>query len=170
MINKEKAKLGGHLKITEICQLTGKEMVVFDDKNVVTDAGFATFFQRATQNTGGSYLYNIVLGDDYGSGDLLNPEPASASYTQADQNDVYEIPNSDITFTYPTTNVVRLETTLDGTYIMDTFYPSETELQYTSATTRFQNGSVFSYKRFPVRSISRLVSIQIVWTITINEV
>lgn len=170
MINKEKAKIGGHLKIIEICQVTGKECVVFDDENVVTDTGFATFFQRATQSTGGSYLHNIILGDDYGTGDLLNPEPADASYTQANQSVVYEIPNSDITFTYPTTNVVRFETTLDGTYIMDTFYPTETELQYTSATTRFQNATVFSYKRFPVRSISRLVSIQIIWTITINEV
>lgn len=169
---KNKAKIKGHLKIIErpINEPESEGIVTFDEDNVVTDAGFSTFFQRITSSSGGSYLYNIILGDDVGTGDVFTPEPAESSYTSANQNNVYEIPNADIVFTYPTANVIRMETTLNGDYIMNTFYPAETDLQYTSATTRYQDASVFSYKRFPVRSISRLVSIQIIWTITFTEV
>lgn len=66
--------------------------------------------------------------------------------------------------TLPDGNTLQVGTLIDGKFVMDTYFPNEVDVVYNSATIRFENDEVFSYKRFPVRTISRLVDVQVIWT------
>lgn len=175
MQEKVKSFIRGHLKMVEINRETGERSVVFDDDNVITLQGFQAIMDRILTETSepaisGAYIWNIVLGDDVGSGDQFSPEPADDTLTDSDQNVVYSIPNEDITFNNPTPKLLELGTILDGQAIMDSNFPTDVDMRYTSATIRFFDGKTLSYKRFPVRSLSRAIDIQITWQITFEEV
>jgi len=179
-MNIEKSKFGPHGHLTMIAHTkdpkTGEiksSETIFDEDNVITNEGLAEAMKRLTFPDGDSnavdaYVYNIVLGDDVGTGTLLDPQIAVSSLKSTDQSVVYEIPNSDISFTYTTSTELKLGTMLNGTSILDTYFPNDVDMRYTSATIRLKNGKSLSYKRFPVRSLSRLVDIEIIWTLTLE--
>lgn len=144
----------------------------FEEHNVITAQGASEFLARLTKNdstVNNSYVRNIVLGDDVGTGTLLNPQSANETYTSTNQTSVYTISNNDITVTYPDPFTFEFNTILDGTYILDTYFPSDIEMRFTSATLRYNNGKTLAFKRFPVRSLSRLVDIEIRWTVSLKE-
>lgn len=160
--------------MTEICKETGKERILFDDDQAITLEGFSEMAKRMTYPTQhaditGSYFDHIVLGDDIGDGTIFQPEPATANMTAADQNVVYTIPAEDIIINYLSPTEFEFTTVLDGSLILDNYFPNEVDMRYTSATLRLANGKAFSYKRFDVKSLSRLVSIKIEWTIILSE-
>lgn len=162
-------KMYGHLSIKPTYKPTGQVIDGFDDRNVITFQGTSTILNRITTPSGGSYVTHIALGDDVGNGTILQPEQATESLSGGSQAIVYEVPVNDITITYPNTYTFTMGTVLNGTDILDSNFPDEIDLRFTSATIRFNNGDVLSYKRFPVRSLSRLVDIEITWTISLKE-
>lgn len=160
----------GRLKIREKHAITGDLIrEEFSEHNVVTIQGASVFLERLTKNTGGSYIYTIYLGDDVGNGSLLNPESEKETYTGAIQNIIYQIPVNEITISYPDPFTFEIATVLSGTTILENMFPNEIDLRFTSATIRFANDDVFAYKRFPVRSLSRLVDIELIWTVSLKE-
>jgi len=162
----------GHLAIREFDSVTGEMLGEYSEDNVVTLEGYAEVMTRILEegpSIEDSILETIVLGDDTGDGDLLDPEPATDGLTGASQNIIYEVRPIDMEFNRITSRTTEAVTFLDGTYIMDTFYPNEVDIRYCSATLRFRNGVTLSYKRFPARSISRLISIQMIWSITFDK-
>lgn len=170
---KDDLPLNGHLRIREKDALSG--MILheknFDEHNVITLMGISKFIERTTQgNTGTSWIETIYLGDDVGSGNLLNPEEEKDTFTGATQHIVYEVPINSISITYPDPFTFEVSTVLNGTNILDSNFPGDIELRFTSASVRFSDGDVFSYKRFPVRSLSRLVDIELNWTISFNQI
>jgi hypothetical protein len=161
----------GHIAMITTDKETGKVLDTYSEDNVITVQGFSQMVKRLTfvdsnSQITNSYFHNFTLGIDVGSGTLLNPQQPTEFLTSANQTVVYAVPNSDMVYEYPNSKVFRFRTILDGDEIMNTVFPSEIEMRYTSATLRFGNGVTFSYKRFPVRSLSRLVDIEIIWTIT----
>jgi hypothetical protein len=157
----------------EINKATGEIEYEYIDNNVVTEQGINTLFLRAVlaDTNADMTLDHFVLGNDTGNEEnpgqgygVLNPKPAEKSYTILNQFSVYEVPKTDMVLDYPDANTLQAGTLLDGKYILDTFFPGEVDLQYTSATFRFSNNTAFSYKRFPVRSLSRLIDLQIIWS------
>lgn len=178
-MNIEKSKFGPHGHLTMIAHTKDPETgevvnseTVFDEDNVITNEGLAEVMKRLTfpdgnANAVDAYVFNIVLGNDVGNGDLLNPQIAVSSLKSSDQSVVYEIPNADIAFTYVTATELQLGTMLNGTAILDAYFPNEVDMRYTSATIRLKNTKSLSYKRFPVRSLSRLVDIEIIWTLNV---
>ena len=154
---------------------TGEVVDQFDEMNTITEESFSLMLKRMTYPTGnaeiaGAYLYQFILGDDVGTGSLLNPQPAVSTLTSSDQNVVYTVPNSDMAFNYVSNTELELRTVLDGDVILDNFFPAGTiEMRYCSATIRYQDGTTFSYKRFPVRSLSRLINIEIIWNVNFSE-
>lgn len=170
----EQSNMKGHLTMTEIYKPTGERNVVFDEDNVITIEGFSEVMKRITYTTSngdisGSYIHNIVLGDDVGSGTLFEPEDANNLLTAGSQSTVYTIPNEDINFNYLNSQTLEMGVVLNGTEILNANFPQEVDMRYTSATVRFYNGKCYSYKRFPVRSLSRLVDIEIIWRISLTE-
>lgn len=144
----------------------------FHEDNVITSQGAAELLGRMTRNTSATedaYVKTIAIGSDVGNGTLLNPQMADESFTAAMQDIVYEVPVGSVTITYPDPFTFEVNTVLDGTYILDTFFPTDIELRFTSATIRYANMKALSYKRFPVRSLSRLVDIEIRWTVSLKE-
>lgn len=162
----------GDLAITSRLKEDGRIIDQLDERNVVTAQGASDLLARVTKNdatVSNSYVKTIALGDDVGDGTLLSPEQASELSTGTMQSVVYTVPVSDITITYPTPFSFEISTVLDGTYILENFYPSDIEMRFTSATIRYESNKTLSYKRFPVRSLSRLVDIEIRWTISLKE-
>lgn len=173
MANNERLGVEGILTIREFSKETGELIGEYEDKNVITELGMNTLFLRMALADADTTmkLQNIVLGEDYGieedaSGGwtVFNPKPAEKHYTTSNQFSVYAVPEADMVFDYPDQNTLQIGTLLDGKYILDTFFPNEVDMRYTSATFRFANATTFSYKRFPIRSLSRLIDVQIVWT------
>ena len=166
--------VNGHLTMITKNRETGEIIDEFSEDNVITVFGFSELLSRFNKPTAdtsisGSYLYTIKLGDDVGTGTLLVPEDANESLLSVDQSVVYTVPNTDMVLTYLSSKEFKYSTVLNGQTILDTYYPTDIEMRYTSATMRLFNDGSFSYKRFPVRSLSRLVDIDITWTFTFAE-
>lgn len=169
----------GWITIREISKETGEILSEFTDKNVITEQGINTLFLRMVLNDNENTMKfsRFKLGIDYGLEEDANadwtvftPKPAEKHYTSLNQYVVYEVPELDMVFDYPDQNTFQASTLLDGKYILDTYHPDDVDLRYTSATLRFFNETTFSYKRFPVRSLSRLIDVQIIWTFKfVNE-
>lgn len=172
MTEKDNIDLNGHLQIRAKDAMSGDIIYseAFDDHNVITSKGASIFLDRVTKSAEAAYITTIYLGDDVGNGNLLNPEEEKESYTNINQNIVYQIPVSDITLTYPDPFTFELATVLNGTAILDSMFPTDIDMRFTSATIRFSDDEVFAYKRFPVRSLSRLVDIELVWTVSFKEI
>lgn len=164
-------RIQGKLKITTTDIETGEVIDVYGfDKNMVVDSGVDTMWLRAaTDDVSEQYrLDTIHLGDDYGSDTLwgiFNPEPPSRGFTSANQNVTHVLQS--VQFDFPTDEFLRVTASVSGTELMNTYFPAEIDYRFTSATLRFNNGSVFSYKRFPIRSISRAVNVEFDWRFSI---
>lgn len=165
----------GFLTIKEIDKKTGEVLSEYDEQNVITREGFANVLSRISRTTvddedvQNMFIKTIVLGDDIGNGTIFNPSPATSTLTSIDQSVVYEVPENDMNFNYVSSTTLELNTVLDGTVILDALFPEEVDMRYTSATIRFHDGKTLSYKRFPIRSLSRLVDVQINWRIILDE-
>lgn len=168
--------INGVVTIRTICKSTGRILDEFKDNNVVTLDGMEHLWTRAESNaiTSDYTLQHFSLGSDYGAAEggdwnIFAPKPAQNNYTDVNQFVIYDDDPVNTVFEYPSENELQVGTLLDGEYILDTYSPSQVTVRYNSATIRFGDGTVFSYKRFPVRSISRLVDVQILWTFTLVD-
>ena len=159
----------GHVKMITRCLKTGDVLDVFEDHNVFLDQGrtelIASFTQGGARAQG---IKTIVIGDDVGTGTIMNPQPADVSLTEQNQTSVYQIdPINEISITYPSFNSVRITGSINGQVVMD-LYPDEPNVVYTSATIRLTDDKAIAYRRFPPRTISALISVDIIWTLTVN--
>lgn len=168
--------INGVITIRTLSKETGEVLDEFVDNNVVTLNGMQKLWTRmaSSENAAANKLSNFVLGSDYGveeGGDwtVFSPKPANKEYTKDNQIDFYTDSESNIAFTYPSDTEMQVGTILDGTYIINNFFPDETIVFYNSATIRFGDGTVFAFKRFPVRSITKVVDVQISWRFTLVD-
>jgi hypothetical protein len=164
--------INGVLSIKTICKETGQVLDVFKDKNVITLDGMSKLWERMAGN--GDIISHFVLGSDYGveeGGDwnIFAPKPAENSYNTENQFAIYSDAPVNTVFEYPSITELQVGTLLNGERIIDELFPDEVTVRYNSASIRFGDDTIFSYKRFPVRSISRLVDVQILWTFTLVD-
>lgn len=161
------SRINGEIKIITRDKGTGSVIDVYDYcSNHVVDEGVVAMWQRgsATDPNEQVRLDTIKLGDDFGDTSrwsVFNPEPPSRGFTKTNQNVTYTIPSVD--YTFPTDVIMKVAATIDGKSMMDANFPDKVVYNFTSATLRFSNDIVFSFKRFPVRSISREVTVEIDW-------
>lgn len=149
---------------------TGEVIETFKEDNIVVDDGLDFIVTRlSTENTDSLILSSIKLGDDTGTGSVINPEMPTATYNSSNQNVIYEVPNAEISIDNPEPGALRFFATVNGATVMESF-PNDPNVVYTSATLRTVSDSVFSYKRFAGRTISALVSVDISWTIKLVRV
>lgn len=174
--DKQMGGIVGILTINSIDKKTGEVVDSFSDRNVVTLSGMGWMWKRLSQKDGSSpfRFHHFTLGDDTGEsegGDWNEffPKPADASYDKSFQDIVHEDSPDNLVDSYPTDNKLQLSSLLDGQAILDNEFPNETEVPYNSVTLRFANNEVFSYKRFPVRTITRLLDIQIIWEFSLVD-
>jgi hypothetical protein len=163
----ETLSIKGHLEITTTDISTGEVIDTFSEDNIYLNQGKEQLLKAFT--TPDSNLFNVktvVIGDDVGTGTVLLPEAPSATYTELNQAEVYSVPVENFFATYPTSNSVRFSSTISGDVVMQS-YTGQPNVIYTSATLVTTDNKAISYRRFPARTISSLISVSIAWTITI---
>lgn len=170
--NEQNISINGTLSINSINTEDGTIIDNIDECNVVTAQGASELLSRLTRNDStvtDSFIQTIALGNEVGTGDLLGPEPADESYTASKQDLIYTVPPEDISITYPDPFTFEISTVLNGTSIIESTFPQDIEMRFTSATIRYANSKALAFKRFPVRSLSRLVDIEIRWTVSLKS-
>ena len=160
--------ISGELEMVSRIRDTGEVVDHFKDHNIITKSGLDGLVRRlTTANDSDGYVFQFVLGNDVGTGNLFAPEPENDNISEGDQQVIYEVPANRMTFEYPQPGKIRVSTVLKGNEIMNlSQFSGEVDIRYTSASTRFRNGGVFSYKRFPVRALSFYIDISLAWTFT----
>lgn len=165
----ETGGIKGILSIKHRDNLTG-EIVdeSYEELNVVLDQG-RTIMLRAFSTSDNTLdtVKTIKIGDDVGAGDIFEPTPASPSLTEADQNVVYEVPVEEFFVEFPTSGSVRYLATINGADVMS-LNPGVANIIYTSAAIYTQGGNAVTFKRFPARTISSLISVEISWTLILT--
>lgn len=160
----ESLNVRGVITITKVDAATKEVLYSFSENNIVTRGGLGKLITNITEPSV-SPLDRFVLGNDVGTGTLATPESAVDTYTAATQSELFEVPSSDIIITRPSNNIMSADATISGGELFNTSFPSEVTLNITSGTFRFADNTVFSYKRFPAISISRMVDINVKWEI-----
>lgn len=160
----------GEVRITMTDINTGEVVDSYGpSENMVVDIGVSTMWKRASMldELNQFQLHTLHLGDDLGDDrwGIFNPEPPSRMFDQTNQNITYVIPET--TYEYPTDEVLRATAYINGSELMEDNWPLEVDYRFTSMTLRFNNGEVFAFKRFPIRSISRHVHVTFDWRFTI---
>ena len=167
IFNEEMKGMTGHLQIVTRNIETGEIIDTFDDQNVYLEQG-KTQALRAFVDGGNFRIKSIYIGSDVGTGSIMEPEQPNADYTEANQDIVYEVPSeNEFYVTYPAYNQVRLTAAISGPNVM-ALYPNSPNVVYTSATIRTRDERAIAYRRFPPRTISELVSVDLIWTLTLN--
>jgi len=98
-----------------------------------------------------------------GAPSLDNPIPPSDTYNASTMSIIYTDPDP-FTVGYSNSTSVTFSSTISGVDVM-TYYPLDITKIITSAALHTGNTNVFAYKRFPQKSISKLVDILVNWTI-----
>jgi hypothetical protein len=164
-------RLHGHLKIETINKETGAIIDIFEDKNLFLDLGKTSVVRGMGDVTTNYCVENLRFGNDFGdpgSFSIFVPEDAQLDFDSATQDEVFTISRPALQATYPNFETVEFSTLLDGDEILDQ-YPGEVDVRYTSvALYNFLNDPI-AYRRFSVRSISRLVSVSVTWSLSFEE-
>jgi hypothetical protein len=167
-VHTERFGIRGDVTIVERCIKTGKVLDTVEYKNVVLTQGKGEILRAfSVPLLDTNKVKTIVVGNDVGSGDLMNPEDPDASYTEANMETVYTVPEEEFFIDFPTDNSVRYRATLNGPAVM-ILYPNLPNVVYTSASIFTNANKAVTYKRFPARTISALISVEITWTLTIT--
>ena len=98
-----------------------------------------------------------------GTPSLDNPATAVETYDENTMDLIFDAPYT-LSVGYPNSTSVTFGVTIIGQDVLD-LYPLATSKIITSAALHTNNGNVFSYKRFPQKSISALIDLSIVWEI-----
>lgn len=146
----------------------GKVVGELDEKNIVLTQGKSLILRAFGEPGHSDYVVKTIkIGNDVGSGTILAPTPPTANLTEDDQDVVYTTPDEEFFVTFPTATSVRYLATINGANVMAE-YPALPNIVYTSASIYTISDQSITYKRFPARTISELISVDITWTITLT--
>lgn len=149
---------------------TGKVVGDFEEKNVILTQGTGFILGAFAEQMNSRYCAKTIkIGNDTGVGGVLDPQPATPFLTEASQSVVYETPVEEFFVNYPAQNTVRFLATINGPNVMAQ-YPALPNVIYTSASLYTHDDKSVTYKRFPARTISSLISVDITWSITLVQV
>lgn len=160
----------GELHIVERDKVTGEIVDEFHEKNVITNEGLEVILDAISIGSGPSNaVQTIVIGKDIGNGTILNPQPPTVNTTATDHDLVFAVPDGDFFTDRGVSSEVRFFASVDGEQVMSLF-PSEANVIYTSAMLRSGNNRSIAYRRFPARTVSRAISVDINWVIRVTQV
>ena len=168
-------KFGGEVVIEIIWRATGEVIDRYGPSpNMILDQGAGLLWRRITNpdNSSDYKFSNIIVGQDYGDPNLWSvqdPEPPSREMTEADQDNIYTTPSSNMFYDYPADNMIRVTGQINGQVLVEQNTINQLYAEFTSATLVTGNGMAFAYKRFPVRYATRDVDIRIIWTLTMQN-
>lgn len=160
----------GSVKIIETDARTGEILHVEEDHNVVVKTSRNSLIKRIAEDNNLSRIGRVMIGDDVGNGTFDDPQPPTINTTTSDMNVVYST-TSGITVTYPSALSISFAIFLSGQQVM-LEHPGEDSVGFTSIglfSLDAENPLAFSYRRFPLRSITENINISILWNLYYSE-
>ena len=166
---------GGEVIIEIISRATGEVLDRYGPHpNMILDQGAGVLWRRlSTLDNSSDYKFStIVIGTDYGDPDLWSvedPSPPNRDMTEADQANIYTTPSSDVSYSYPDKNIIRVSGLINGQTVVEQNTVNSLYVGFNSATLVAGNGKAFAYKRFPIRYATRDVNVRIIWSLTMQN-
>ena len=137
------------------------------DNNIVLTSGKSHILKALSVKDTNMYTVKTIrLGSDVGSGTLIEPEQPVSTLTEDSQTVIYTTPDTSMNITYPSLTKVTYNAIIDGASVMALF-PEVPNIVYTSAAIITHGGLAIAYKRFPARTISSIISVDVSWTLEI---
>jgi hypothetical protein len=169
---RQEDNLRGSLRIEFLDARTGRLLDVEEDHNVVVRTSRDSLIRRIAERNDNKLIRRIKLGDDIGTGAFDDPQPPTIFTTTDDMSVVYdsqgELPG--LTITYPSDLSVAFGIFLNGQQVMQYVRqegddPLAESTGFTSIGLFSLDGVAFAYRRFPMRSITENININILWTL-----
>lgn len=166
MPNQKISDINGKVKMVFTDKKTGDIIETYEDNNLFINLGRNAFLRAISTPGSTDHIINALnFGTDFGDPnewDIFDPEPPALDFTSANQDVIFTISTPALQVTNVAFDRVRFSTVLDGGDVLDLF-PGAIDVRYSSLTLTTGNGDPVVYKRFPVKSISRLVSVDVTW-------
>lgn len=167
--NETVSDIQGFLVITSRNKETGEIVDKFEDKNLFLNLGRSNMLRAISTLASDDYVIkDLRFGTDFGDPvtyDKFNPEPAQLTFDSTTQDVLFTISYPTLSHIYPDYKSIKFSCVLDGSAILDLF-PGEVDVQYNSVALYNTVDNPFAYRRFPVKSLSRLISVTVEWTIS----
>lgn len=161
--------INGDLSIKFIDRSSQKIIDQVDGSNIVVKNAYIQSLQFFDTGVG-NFINHIKFGDDVGTGNISGPEQPTLDTTKDEQNVVLPTPQTDqivVNRSVSTTDVsITSFVIINGSDILD--LTGQDSIEFTSIGLYLDNDELFAYRRFPIRSISRVVDVSINWTIYYN--
>jgi hypothetical protein len=173
---RQEDNLRGSLRIEFLDARTGRLLDVEEDHNVVVRTSRNSLIRRIAEPNDNKLIRRIKLGDDVGNGAFDDPQPPTINTTTDDMSVVYdsegELPG--LTITYPTDLSIAFGIFLNGQQVMQYVRqngndPFAESTGFTSIGLFSLDNVTFAYRRFPMRSITENININILWTLYYGE-
>ena len=165
MIDNIQHKVKGHIEIL-LTDKNGNTVDKVEDHNIVVNYAKTSIIKCISggeQNLFG--VLGIQIGVDVGTGDKFIPEQPIATTGSADMDLLYQ--SSGVEVAYPTEESVLFAITIDGNVLVDAaqakFATSQETVDINSSALITGNGNPFSYKRYPVKVVTRFINVTIRW-------
>lgn len=153
----------GHLHFDLIDTRTNEIVDSFDDPNIVVNTSRDIIIKRLYENNDAFRVRDAKIGNEVGTGTENDPEAPTLDTVAADMSVIYEIDNiQDINYTDNLS--LSYSIFINGFDVIDQ-YTGIDSIGFTSIGLFAQNGLAFSYRRFPVRTITENININVIWTI-----
>lgn len=161
------SRIKGSLSIMTTDKRTGEILDHYADSNVVVLDHRKIFVKLINQGLENYRVNRYKIGDDVGSGTESDPEPADETFTAVDQNVLYNTTEG-IQVSHSGDLLTIYNIFINGEDVMEE-HPTEDSISFTSIGLYSNNEILFSYKRFPARTITSTLNINILWRIYYEE-
>lgn len=169
MIEKNKLPMPiGRLEVELTDKITGEVVDGLIENNIIVNHAKEAIIRCISDGVQDVYaVRKIQFGEDIGSGTAFDPEPPTAIYDESNMDSLYT--TTGVEFFYPTTTSVQFNVTIDGNVIVDahnTKHGTSVDTADVNSTALLTGAEKpFSYKRFPVKVVTRFVNVNVRWTL-----
>lgn len=152
----------GDLYFEVVDKNTNEVVDDFHDHNVVVYDSGKILIKLIYEGLNDYFVRVAKIGDDVGDGDENDPQPQSRENTLDDLNEIYS--TSNMTIDYLDEWSITYNIFISGEDVMQQ-YPEEDSVGFTSIGLVSNNDILFSFRRFPVRTITENFNVNIIWKI-----
>lgn len=153
----------GHIQFVYTDAQTGEVLGTDEESNIVVNEHRKIVINRIYENKNDYRVRRVKIGDDVGTGTDNDPELPTKETSGTDMNVIFETVDN-IEINYPDEERISFNIFFNGETIMND-YPDSDQIGFTSIGLFSLNDWCFSYRRFPSRTITENININIIWTI-----
>lgn len=153
----------GNVTMTITDKRDGSIVDTFEDHNIVVLDARKILIKLIYEGLTNYYVNVAKIGSDVGDGNEDDPEEPDENVVASDMNVLYTI-TDEISVSYSGDLLTVYNIFISGEDVMDQ-YPGEDSVFFTSIGLFSDNDILFSYRRFPARTITENFNVNIIWEI-----